>query len=201
MSRPFAVLSLILTIVFQVSHASTASDSSPCPEEYAQWRSAYEQLAHAVDSLRETKQETIEPRINSLLADDKRLSVAQNVQVVLKERNRRIEEAGSKGIEAANREKWAFEQLRKCGLSDSPKRSHSPKADLNGVVRERNRLLTELQELMAEEAYVQYKRESPNPPSQYSGSGIDHQSAQNQNTVPGPARRNGYGSYAPGYYQ
>lgn len=193
-------LSLILgACFFADTTVRAAQTGQPCAKEHTQWNEAYGMLEEAVNELRDAKVASVEPKINQALADSKGLSVAQRIQTILKERSRRISEATRKGVEAADQERTAFEQLRRCGVSDHSRRSAPSTLPLNEMLRARNRILAELQELLADEAYAQYKQESPVPPSTYSGYGPDQQSAQYHNPQYNPGGRTGYGTYAPRY--
>jgi hypothetical protein len=200
MKRSAAVLGLVVAFCLFLKagvHATQAGQL--CAQEHAQWTDAYGILEKAVNELREAKQESVGPKINRALAEDTRGSVAQRIQVILKERGRRITEATRKAVDAAGQERSAFEQFRRCGLSDSPRSSGASNAALNEATRERNGILADLQELLLDEAYVQYRRESPVPPSTYSGYGPDRQSAQYQTPQYNFGRRMGYDTYTPGF--
>jgi hypothetical protein len=195
-----AVLGMFFAVFVAGKSAGAATEEARCAAAHAQWAQTYELLKEAVNGLREAEAESIEPKINQTLTDGTRVSVAHKIQMILKDRSRRISEAARKSADAAENERGAFEQLRRCSSADSPRRS-AAQATFNMAVRERSKLLADLQDLLLEEAYVQYKRESPNPPSTYSGYGPDQQSAQYQYQYqqPGQGRQMGYGPYAPGY--
>jgi hypothetical protein len=198
MSKVLGVLGLSLAAIFLGEVAVAAPEEGPCAAAYKQWAQTHELLKEAVHALREAGAESVEPRINQTLTDGTRLSLAQKIQSVLKDRRRKITEAARKGTDAAEQERESFEQLRRCSASDSQRRA-ATQATLNAVTRERSKLLADLQDLLLDEAYVQYKRESPNPAPTYSGYGPDQQSAQYQYRQPGPGRRMGYDAYNPGY--
>jgi hypothetical protein len=194
-SRDLAILGLFLGVLVLGQAPPVPAQESPCEPARAQWAQAHESLKEAANALRETQVESIEPRIDEALKDGKRITIAQKVQIELKDRNRRISEAAHKCVDAADQEKAAFEQLRRCSAADSARRSASHTA-FGAIARERSKLLADLQDLLLDEAYIQYKRESPNPPT-YSGYGPDQQSAQYRQ--PGAGRGYGYDAYAPGY--
>lgn len=193
-----AVLGLFFAVFLAGKAAAAAPEEAPCATVQAQWAQTYELLKEAVNALREAESESIEPKINQTLAAGTHASVAQKIQMVLKDRNKRISEAARKSADVSEQERVAFEQLRRCNSAESVRRSGA-QANFNTIVRDRNKLLADLQDLLMDEAYVQYKRESPNPPSTYSGYGPDQQSAQYQYRQPGQGRQMGYGPYAPGY--
>lgn len=200
MKRFGAFLGLFLSLSLCLNAGAQATQSGqPCAHEHAQWTDSYEVLEKAVSELRDAKHESVGPRITQALAGDTKGSVAQRIQVILKERERRIAEASRKAVDAAGQERSAFDQLRRCGASDSPRRSGASTAAVNEASRSRNAIVADLQELLMEEAYVQYKRESPVPASTYSGYGPDRQSAQYHTPQYNPGGRTGYGAYPPGY--
>jgi hypothetical protein len=92
--------------------------------------------------------------------------MARSVQSALKRRSDRLAEAEARCRELAGNERFAFDDLKRCVSGPSQRRVNNPVAALAGVSRDRERLLKQMQEVMLDEAYVQYKGER-----EYSGAG------------------------------
>jgi len=144
--------------------------SGPCATEQSRWVTDNQSLQAAMEAYRQTKNESITPRIAQEMSTQGRgLSIARIVQVVLKKRNERCAEVARKCIELADIEKASFEEWRRCGSTGAQRRASTPTGDFKSTFRERDRLLAELQDLLMDEAHMQYKNyrapAEPAPPS------------------------------------
>jgi hypothetical protein len=132
--------------------------SGPCAAEQATWANAYQSLQIGMDAYRQTKNESISPRIaRAMDTHDKGVSIARVVEVILRERRARLAELGRQCLELADAEESSFAEWRRCASGGAQRRDNSAVAAFKGVSRERTRLMAELQDLLLDEAYVQYK--------------------------------------------
>ena len=112
-----------------------------------------------MDSLLSKKQESLRSDILDAVSRARRkLSTAQIVQSFLDKQSRQIAEETEKCREAADRERFAFDDLKRCVAAGSRRRSNEAQT-LAALARDRDKIIAELRELTTEEAYVQYKRE------------------------------------------
>ncbi len=182
----------ILTAVLGFQTLVWAQDTrpSPCSQAYSEWQEVFGNLNQDMESLARLKHESLAQSISGDLAARKTSStIAQIVRRVTAQHNRAITELGEECLRLANSEKIAFEQWRRCRISETRGRDDHSAV---GLVRERSVKLVELQDLLLDDAYLQYRKESPNPSSAYSQSQDPRQS-------PGPDRRIGAGPYDPYY--
>ena len=132
--------------------------SGPCATERARWSNAYESLQTGMENYRQIKYESVSSRIARDMGTQGRgASIAMIVQVVLKERGERLAELGQKCLELADLERSSFEELRRCAAMGAQRRDNSSAAVFKSISRERDRLMAELQDLLLDEAYIQYK--------------------------------------------
>jgi hypothetical protein len=132
--------------------------SGPCATEHARWANAYESLQAGMENYRQIKFESVSPRIASDMGTQgKRASISRIVQGVLKERGERLAELGRKCVELADLERSSLEEWRRCAMAGAQRRDNSSAAVFKSISRERDQLMAELQDLLLDEAYVQYK--------------------------------------------
>jgi hypothetical protein len=132
--------------------------SGPCATDHARWSNAYESLQASMENYRQVKYESVSPRIaREMETQGRGASTARIVQVVLKDRGDRLAELGQKCLELADLERSSFEELRRCAAMGAQRRDNSSAAVIKGLSRERERLMAELQDLLLDEAYIQYK--------------------------------------------
>jgi hypothetical protein len=163
-----------------------AQTSSVCASKFSDWMTSYENLKTTIDSLTEVKRNSVEPLIKQALESKKPgITISQVVQYIVSTRNQTLSKMTSQCLRLAEVEKYAFEQLKRCRGAESKKEDPS----LSNLFRERLSKLSELQELILDEAYVQYRRESPNPPAAYSR----YDSGRVQNPYAYQNNQNGYG--------
>jgi len=132
--------------------------SGPCATEHARWSNAYESLQTGMENYRQIKYESVSPRIAEDMGTQGRgASIARIVQVVLKEREERLAELGRRCLELADLERSSFEEWRRCVTVGAQRRDNASAVAFKSIIPERNRLVAELQDLLLDEAYVQYK--------------------------------------------
>jgi len=166
---------LVLLLGFTVSLAlcigsplSKASEE-PCSVEHEKWSGSSGELKDALEQLRQIKDESMSPEITeSLSKGSKSLSIARIVQSALQRRSERLAEARGRCREFADKEKYAFDNLKRCLSGPSLRRNNAAVAALSSISRDRERLLKQMQDLMLDEAYVQYKGEREYPSGAYS---------------------------------
>jgi hypothetical protein len=182
----FCVGALVAVLGFQTMVWGQDPELSPCSKAYSEWQQAFGALAQEMESLSNLKRESLAPTIASELnSRGKASSIAQVVHGVTGRHNRAVAELGEECVRLADSEKIAFEQWRRCRSSEPRGRDDHSAA---GAMRERSQRLVELQDLLLDDAFLQYRKESPNPPSAYSR-------GQDSN----PERRIGSGPYDPNY--
>ncbi len=181
---------------------SGATGQGQCEMERSAWLAASTKLKEGMASYREVKQESISPKIESALQErNTNAAFAQIVQNVLKDRSDRMDVAKAQCRDLEETERRAFEEWRKCAAAGT-RRGNSPDARLTEpTVRERNQLLTQVQELFLDEGYVQYKTSRDPAPSSYSSyeSGYGSPSRNQQNW--GPYQQGFAGYPYQGYYR
>ncbi|MGO9569034.1 MAG: hypothetical protein ACLP5H_15980 [Desulfomonilaceae bacterium] len=143
------------------------TNSGPCDTEHARWSKAYESLQAGMERYRQIKYESVSPRIaREMGAHERGASIARIVEVVLKERRERLAELGQRCLEFADLERSSFEDWRRCATVRFQRRDNSSAVAFKSIVRERDLLMAELQDLLLDEAYVQYKNHrAPAPPA------------------------------------
>jgi hypothetical protein len=151
------ILVALICIISWINVSVLTADAS-CDVEAAGWTQAYEALARGIESCRYLKQESITGRVEQQLEKtESRRNMAQCVQEVLKERTRSLEEAKTMCLELAERERTAYAGWRRCAGAGSGRRSRPDVQGPDSVARQRNELLVLLQDVLLDEAYVQYK--------------------------------------------
>ena len=151
------VLIAIVGILLLFSGATrSAIGDGPCERERIQWSDAVDSLKKAMDDYSSVKNESVTPKINEIMAIGTRNSMAASIQLALRERANRMAEIGSLCQEAAAKERTAYDIWRRCGAS-LQRRNPSPQPLPATVSRERDKLVAQLQDLLMDEAYVQYK--------------------------------------------
>ncbi len=132
--------------------------SGPCATEHAKWSNAYESLQTGMEDYRQIKYESVSPRIARDMGTQGRgASIARIVQAVLKERGERLAELGQRCLELADLERSSFEEWRRCATVGAQRRDNSSAVVFKSIIRERDLLMAELQDLLLDEAYIQYK--------------------------------------------
>jgi hypothetical protein len=150
------ILIVLICTISWISVSALTADAS-CNVEAAGWTQTYEALARGIESCRYLKQESITPSIEQELEKEPRRPVAKSVQEVLKERSRSLEQAKTMCLELAERERSAYSEWRRCAGAGAGRRGRHDLQGPDGVARQRNELLASLQDVLLDEAYVQYK--------------------------------------------
>jgi hypothetical protein len=130
----------------------------PCATEHAKWANAQESLQASMENYRQVKYESVSPRITRDMETQGRgASIARIVRVALKEREERLAELGQKCLELADSERSSLEEWRRCATVGAQRRDNSSAVVFKSIYRERDQLMAELQDLLLDEAYIQYK--------------------------------------------
>jgi hypothetical protein len=159
MTKFRAIASALLLFVMS---ASAFGQDGQCLSEYNDWNSAFNKLGFAVSALNELKEAPITNRVTRVLGQAKgSVSTASVIRSILRERNRSIQEASNRVSELMEIEKSAFDGIRKCLQGDKRKSDSHPL--LASVSKSRSKMLSDVQDSLIQEAYVQYKKEQPNP--------------------------------------
>jgi hypothetical protein len=195
----------------QFASQATAQSVGKCAGEFAEWQSALEKLNSNMTALAERKSDPIESKIEQALKDRKpEQSTAVIVQAIVRDRNAAVSEAGNECARLAQIEQMVFERWKRCRNFETGART--PLGQDAAIVRDRSARLSRLEDLLLDDAFLQYKKEAPNPTS-YSGnstggrgmsynpygdnSGPNGGGGVNRQPNAGP-RRVGSESYAPG---
>lgn len=135
---------------------SLAESSGLCDAYLAEWVRVREELVERMDGYARIRDESVTPMIDQEMARaGARASMARVVQSALQERNRRMAESRRKIEEFLGQERDAFERWRLC-TTDGRRRSGGTDRT-NPEIRDRERVLARLNDLLLDEAYVQYK--------------------------------------------
>lgn len=161
-------LSLTIGLVLYMASPNAAAAEQPCAVENEKWSNSSNDLRDALDQYRQIKEESLGPEITELLStrNKSRRSMARAVQSALSSRGDKLAEAGARCRELAYNERFAFDDLKRCVSGPSQRKNNNPVAALATVSRDRERLLKQMQDVMLDEAYVQYRGER-----EYSGGG------------------------------
>jgi hypothetical protein len=138
-----------------------------CRGPHADWVMAQQAVRESMEAYRKVKDESVAPKIEQDLAAQTRGSTARTVQEVLRDRKQAMDEAARKVKSLLEDEKLAFSRWLRCanegrGRPAGPSRS-------NPEVRAREGLLAELNDLLTDEAYDQYKGQKGPAAAAYSG--------------------------------
>ncbi|MBI4962314.1 MAG: hypothetical protein HY913_03480 [Desulfomonile tiedjei] len=134
----------------------------PCETEHERWSVSSANLRAALEQYGQIKEQSMASEITESLGRQNTGSMARIVQSALKQRSEILAAAEAKCLKLANDEKYAFEALRRCVSTPQQRRNSSLAATLATISRDRERLLKHLQDLLLDEAYVQYKGEREN---------------------------------------
>jgi hypothetical protein len=152
-TRPFPQPRTLLT----TEHLSCPNDLRPLATEHATWSNAYESLQTGMETIVRSRRVGKSRIARHMETQGRGASIARIVQVVLKERGERLAELGQKCLELADLERSSFEELRRCAAMGAQRRDNSSSAVFKNISRDRDRLMAELQDLLLDEAYIQYK--------------------------------------------
>jgi hypothetical protein len=146
---------------------SVADDG--CDAWRTQWINAFQALREGMDSARHLKDGSLASRIQQEMGDQgSGVSVARGVQAVLHERSVALNRGKDQCRNLAMEEHQAFERWRACAVGGNMRRGASQASGLDAAAIERKKLLGFLQDLLLDEAYVQYKNYQPPTPPAYS---------------------------------
>jgi hypothetical protein len=157
-------LSITVTLALCAGLPTLGAAEEPCAVEHEKWSSASRDLNSALEEYRQIKDESVGPEISESLSKSSRSTpMARIVQSALKRRGAKLAEAGAKCRELADYERFAFDDLKRCASGPSQRRNQTVVTALSTIAKDRDRLLKHFQELMLDEAYVQYKGERDYP--------------------------------------
>jgi hypothetical protein len=170
MMRGLALFLSLGLCLLTVTPLLSDTTSGQCATEHARWLNAYESLQTGMENYRQIKYESVGPRIaRDMGTQGKGASIARIVQVVLKERGERLSELSQRCLELADLERSSFKEWRRCATLGAQRRDNSSAVAVKSIIPERDRLMAELQDLLLDEAYIQYKNHrapaAPTPPS------------------------------------
>jgi hypothetical protein len=163
------IVILTIGLVVWLSLVGSARIEAGCEPEAAGWTQAYGALEQAMESYRRLKEESVTPRIEEeLKKTGQDRSIARSVEEVLKERTRLLGDAKTKCLDLAQSERSTYDEWRRCSGSGVGRRRNTDPNGPNRVARRRSELLASMQDLLLDEAYVQYKNYRDPSPASYS---------------------------------
>lgn len=169
----------------------SADGTGACDAQRSRWMETHEFLKETMGACQRIKEAPLGSRIQRELTSRQADSIAYGVQAVLKERSAALSAAMQRCREAAGMEAHAFEDWRRCARTVRPRKGEPPVASPDSVAGTRKQVLSALQDLLLDEAYVQYKNfRQPEPPA--------YSLYQQPGWGPGAATGNsyrGYGNY------
>jgi hypothetical protein len=163
------ILALSIGLSVWLSFVASEQTEAFCEAETSAWTQAYEALEQALESYRLLKGESVTPRIKAELEKtEPGRSIARSVQEILKERSRLLGEAKTKCLELAQAERSVYDEWRRCAESAGGRRRHADPHGPGNVARRHSDILASMQDLLLDEAYVQYKNYRDPSPASYS---------------------------------
>lgn len=208
-ARSLVVYGALCVALFAAAAASAqAVDLSLLGEECRVWRTVFQDLKAKIDEYRTLKKKSIEPRVLEMMKTSDRGSTARVVRSILDDRKRRLTELREVIDGVIDSEKKAFRSCR----SRIRGAARSERGALKEWMDERKAVLNDGADTLLDEAYAQYRRESPRRAASSSGRGHDPYSPQaaywnqrrnernNPTYDPYRYQRGGYG-YPPSYYR
>lgn len=195
---------LLLAAVSGTVVRSAEEWEGPCQEAYAAWAGSMAELRQEMDALRKKKEEPLNNEIlDAVSRPHRKQSTARIVESFLEKQKRQIAEDMDRCRERADRERFAFDDFKRCMASGARRRGSNEAQTLAAFSRDRDKVIAELRDLMTEEAYVQYKRERGSAPATSQPESWPRQRAYSEWQSPGDQRTN-YGApnqFSPrGYY-
>jgi hypothetical protein len=190
------ILILSIGLAIWLSFVGLELTEASCEAETSGWTLAYEALEKAMESYRLLKGESVAPRIEAELEKmERRRSIARSVYEVLKERARLLGDAKTKCLELAQSERSVYDEWRRCAGNGGDRRRNPDPHGPNSVARQRSGLLATLQDLLLDEAYVQYKNYRDPSHASYSFDQTPYMGGQNSSRTQrqtGPYPNQGY---------
>lgn len=199
---------LCLALFTTAAASAQTVDPASRGEECRVWRTVFQDLKAKIDEYGALKNRSIEPRIIEMMKKPDHGSTAKIVRSILDDRKRRLTEL-RKAIDAIlDSEKKVFHSCRSRIRAATRNGNEAPKEWMD----ERKRVLSAAAETLVDEAYAQYRKESPRRATSSRGRGYDPYSPQaaywnqrrnernNPSYDPYRYQRGGYG-YPPSYYR
>lgn len=164
---------------------SGQTSAEACESQRSAWASSYEKLAQTAELCRNLRESSLQSRLEQLKASGEGgPSIARMVRAALLERQVALNQARRQCREAADRERFAFTDWRSCLSRSRVGGPQAGNAEIQAAVREREKLLKHVEDVLLDEAYVQYKNYRPPVAAE------EEASRQQQ-------RDTGYGQYGP----
>lgn len=165
-------LGITVILVLCLGCPNSEASEEPCAAAHEKWSNSSGKLRDALQQYKQIKDESVAPEIEESLSQGRKLvPMARIVQSALKRRSDRLAEVGARCRQLADHERFAFDELRRCVSGRSQRRGNTVLVALSAISKDRESLLKQFQELMLDEAYVQYKGEREYPTDAYSGYG------------------------------
>lgn len=167
MKGPVVAVALGLALFLTGVRASEGQQGE-CDPLREQWVIAFGLLRQGADEYRRLKEESLEPSISKQLDTGSATNIARAVQGALAERRGKLAAAETKLRSLADGEHLAFRRWNDCNPGGRWARAGSPGQTPRSVADERRQLRAVLDDLLLDEAHLQYKHTAPRRPSEYS---------------------------------
>ncbi|MEW6136722.1 MAG: hypothetical protein AB1733_00710 [Thermodesulfobacteriota bacterium] len=163
------ILAAAVVVLFGPGIETEAQDGT-CDSLREQWAAALSSLQAGIENLRRQKEDSVAPSIyRELASGSPPVSIAKAVQSALLERKRRVDAAEREVRALADAEERAFRSWSSCHASSGLRKAVSGSVDPRVVAGQRQQLLVRLDDLLLDEAYLQYRGTRPRRPQEYSG--------------------------------
>jgi len=134
-----------------------------------EWRNAFAQLQEAIGETEQLKESSVAQDIRERVSRRQSgQSVADSVRSVLEQKTIRVSESQERCWALAEREKLAFQEIKKCATASANRRYPSVNQHLKELGRERDKAIRDLKYVMTQEAYIQYLNQRPLTQDDYS---------------------------------
>lgn len=162
------ILAAAMVLLFGFGLEVEAQDGT-CDSLREQWAAALSSLQAGIEDLRRQKEDSIAPSIyKQLESGSPPVSIAKAVQSALVERQRRVDTVASEVRALADAEERAFRSWSACHASSGFRKAVAGSVDPRTVAGQRQQLLVRLDDLLLDEAYLQYRGTRPRRPQEYS---------------------------------
>jgi hypothetical protein len=166
--RSVAAAALGLSLLFFGGTIPAKAQQGACDPLREQWVASFTLLQRGAEEYRRIKEESVGPSISKHLQSRSETNIARAVRAVLAERKRRMAEAETRLRSLAEEERVAFRRWNDCNPGGRWAKAGSPSQTPRSVTNERRQLRAAIDDLLLDEAYLQYKHTSPRRPPEYS---------------------------------
>jgi hypothetical protein len=136
------------------------ASADQCESLRSAWVSVYQQLTQLAEQCLALRESSFQPRLEQLNEGRERGStIARTVRTVLEERLNALNQAKRQVREAIERERLAFTEWRTCLARPRRGGPQAGNGEIQAAARERERLLRSVEDVLIDEAYVQYKHD------------------------------------------